>query len=74
MRLYVWAHDDMVMGDQTPVCKSKAKLKQSIEGMTENKATVTKYEAMMESLFNTGVNEPLQVKEASESPREAVMS
>lgn len=42
--------------------------------MTENKATVTKYEAMMESLFNTGVNEPLQVKEASESPREAVMS
>lgn len=60
----------MVMGDQTPVCKSKAKLKQSIEGMTENKATVTKYE----SLFNTGVNEPLQVKEASESPREAVMS
>lgn len=57
MRLYVWAHDDMVMGNQTRVCKSKAKLKQSIERMTENKATVTKYEAMMESLFNTGVNE-----------------
>lgn len=33
--------------------------------MTENKATVTKYEPMMESLFNTGVNEPLQVQEAS---------
>lgn len=40
MGLYITPHDDMVMGDQAAVCKSKAILKIETEDTQKNTETV----------------------------------